>query len=200
MPLASFRTKLFVAALSTAILALVVAGALFSGLMRRQSDQRLEQTLVADARLAAELLSHGPEQADPMALDQEADRMGQLLSDQVTLVEDGTPRAAKLAKAPGWVSGHVAAQALKPGGGAVVESGTAGDFEKDQPFSVSVWVKPTKNNLTGAVVARMDETNNYRGWDIYLEGGDHMTLVHVSRTQFARLMSEAQHGRFSAHD
>jgi len=36
--------------------------------------------------------------------------------------------------------------------------------------------------------------------DIYLEGGDHMTLVHVNRAQFARLMSEARHGRFSAHD
>ena len=36
--------------------------------------------------------------------------------------------------------------------------------------------------------------------DIYLEGGDHMTLVHLNRAEFARLMSEAQHGRFSAHD
>jgi Ala-tRNA(Pro) deacylase len=36
--------------------------------------------------------------------------------------------------------------------------------------------------------------------DIYLEGGDHMTLVHVNRAEFVRLMSEAQHGRFSAHD
>jgi Ala-tRNA(Pro) deacylase len=36
--------------------------------------------------------------------------------------------------------------------------------------------------------------------EIYLEGGDHMTLVHVSRAQFARLMSEARLGRFSVHD
>jgi Ala-tRNA(Pro) deacylase len=36
--------------------------------------------------------------------------------------------------------------------------------------------------------------------DVYLEGGDHMTLVHMDRAQFARLMSEARHGRFSVHD
>jgi Ala-tRNA(Pro) deacylase len=36
--------------------------------------------------------------------------------------------------------------------------------------------------------------------DVYLEGGDHATLVHLDRTQFARLMAEARHGRFSIHD
>jgi Ala-tRNA(Pro) deacylase len=36
--------------------------------------------------------------------------------------------------------------------------------------------------------------------DVYLEGGDHMTLVHLDQAQFARLMAEAQHGRFSVHD
>ena len=36
--------------------------------------------------------------------------------------------------------------------------------------------------------------------DVYLEGGDHATLVHLDRAQFARLMAEAQHGRFSVHD
>jgi Ala-tRNA(Pro) deacylase len=35
--------------------------------------------------------------------------------------------------------------------------------------------------------------------EIYLEGGDHTTLVHLSQTQFTRLMSSARHGRFSIH-
>jgi Ala-tRNA(Pro) deacylase len=35
---------------------------------------------------------------------------------------------------------------------------------------------------------------------VYLEGGDHMTLIHVDRAQFARLMADARHGRFSVHD
>jgi Ala-tRNA(Pro) deacylase len=33
--------------------------------------------------------------------------------------------------------------------------------------------------------------------DIYFEGGDHATLVHVERAEFARLTRSARHGRFS---
>jgi Ala-tRNA(Pro) deacylase len=35
--------------------------------------------------------------------------------------------------------------------------------------------------------------------DIYFEGGDHTTLVHVSQAQFARLTVHAPQGRFSTH-
>jgi Ala-tRNA(Pro) deacylase len=34
--------------------------------------------------------------------------------------------------------------------------------------------------------------------EVYFEGGDHATLVHVSQAQFARLTREAFHGHFSA--
>ena len=36
--------------------------------------------------------------------------------------------------------------------------------------------------------------------DVYLEGGDHTTLIHMNQAQFARLMADARHGRFSVHD
>jgi Ala-tRNA(Pro) deacylase len=36
--------------------------------------------------------------------------------------------------------------------------------------------------------------------DVYLEGGDHTTLIHISQAQFSRLMAGARHGRFSVHD
>jgi Ala-tRNA(Pro) deacylase len=35
--------------------------------------------------------------------------------------------------------------------------------------------------------------------EIYFEGGDHATLVHMSRAQFAGLTPLARHGRFSVH-
>lgn len=34
--------------------------------------------------------------------------------------------------------------------------------------------------------------------DIYMEGGDHSTLVHLERDEFRRLMSGHKHSRFSA--
>lgn len=36
--------------------------------------------------------------------------------------------------------------------------------------------------------------------EIYMEAGDHETLLHLSHAQFARLTASAPHGRFSAHD
>jgi two-component system phosphate regulon sensor histidine kinase PhoR len=84
----SFRTTLFAAAFSTAVIALVVAGLLFAQSIRRETDERIEQTLVAEARLASELLSRTlvSEDVPPAALDDEADRMGRLLDARVTLI------------------------------------------------------------------------------------------------------------------
>ena len=82
--------------------------------MRRQTDARIEQTLVAEARLAAELLGQSARRhGAPIAeLDAEADRIGALLGARVTLIAadgrvvgdsseplegargDGKPRAA----------------------------------------------------------------------------------------------------------
>jgi Ala-tRNA(Pro) deacylase len=36
--------------------------------------------------------------------------------------------------------------------------------------------------------------------DVYIEGGDHATLIHVDRGQFARLNLDAMHSHFSAHN
>ena len=52
----SFQLKLFLIALSSALIALIVAALLMAETMRRQANTRLEETLVEEARLAAELL------------------------------------------------------------------------------------------------------------------------------------------------
>ena len=36
--------------------------------------------------------------------------------------------------------------------------------------------------------------------EVYVEAGDHVTLLHLTRAQFARLTGNAPHGRFSIHD
>ncbi len=47
-----------------------------------------------------------------------------------------------------------------------------GDFERDQSFSYGAWVKMAKPAQPGgALVARMDEGNGYRGWDLWIEQG-----------------------------
>jgi two-component system phosphate regulon sensor histidine kinase PhoR len=88
----TFQTKIFAAAASTAILALVVAGALFATTTARQTDARIEQTLVAEAKLASELLSRNESAAAASTAseiahyDPEADRIGALLGARVTFI------------------------------------------------------------------------------------------------------------------
>src|SRR4051794_3026313 len=83
---ATFQTKFFLAALSAAIIALGVAGLLFATSMRRQTDARIEATLVAQARIAADLLGRGAAPSTVAELDDEADRLGQLLRARVTFI------------------------------------------------------------------------------------------------------------------
>jgi len=83
---ATFQTKFFFAALSAAMLALAVAGVLFATTMRSRMDEQIEQTLVAEARLAGDLLGRGVSLSSAAALDDEADRLGALVGARVTLI------------------------------------------------------------------------------------------------------------------
>lgn len=90
-PRPTFRVQLFFAALAAALIALVVAGVLFATTMRGQIDARIEQTLVAEARLAAELLAHSTTADGVPELHEEAGRIGQLIGARVTFIRaDGT--------------------------------------------------------------------------------------------------------------
>ncbi|HZR24295.1 MAG TPA: ATP-binding protein [Vicinamibacterales bacterium] len=86
----TFQTKFFLAALSAAVIALVVAGLLFATATRQQIDTRIENTLVAEARLASDLLGRGTPLSTVAELDEEADRIGELIGARVTFIrEDG---------------------------------------------------------------------------------------------------------------
>ena len=90
----TFQTKLFAAATLAAAIALGVAGTMFATTMARRTDERIEQTLVAEARLAADLLARSSPPASPAEADDarihefdvEADRIGELLDARVTLI------------------------------------------------------------------------------------------------------------------
>lgn len=64
-------------------------------------------------------------------------------------------------------------------GSSAYEHATLGDFEKNQAWAVQVRLKMTKT-VNGAVLARMDEGNNYRGWDFWIENGN--PAMHIIQT------------------
>jgi cytochrome c553 len=76
-------------------------------------------------------------------------------------------REVALAKSATWVDGQ-AGRALQPQG-AACELADFGDFERDQAFTCAAWVKLPANDGYGALCARMDNGDNYRGWDFWLQ-------------------------------
>jgi hypothetical protein len=86
-------------------------------------------------------------------------------------VLEGEDRQIARPEAIKWVAGRDAKQkALSLQTSPALEIPAAGDFESDQGFTASIWVKLVRRNQTGAIMARMDNGNQYRGWDIWLEG------------------------------
>jgi hypothetical protein len=72
---------------------------------------------------------------------------------------------------PGWYAGAVATAAFHRKGPGAVEVPNVGDFEKEQAFSCAAWVKLARGDGGGAIVARMDDQHDFRGWDMWVENG-----------------------------
>ena len=89
----------------------------------------------------------------------------------INAVFNGSPLQSVATAEPGWDSGQTAEKAFKRMGGSSVEFANVGDFEKDRGFSASAWVKLSDANQGGAIMSRMDDQHDYRGWDVWLQGG-----------------------------
>jgi two-component system phosphate regulon sensor histidine kinase PhoR len=86
----TFRTRLFLGSLAAAGATLVVATVLVSWSLRQSVSERIERSLVTQARLTAELLS-GQRPSTRAELDLEADTLGRLAEARVTFIApDGT--------------------------------------------------------------------------------------------------------------
>ena len=81
-----FRVKLFLAACGAAAIGLGVAAVMISRSVAAETEAQIQQGLVAQTRLAAQLLSDNPLSADLEMLDREADRLGQQSGARVTFV------------------------------------------------------------------------------------------------------------------
>ena len=86
---ANFRTKVFLAAVTAAAVALLIAALLLSWQVRERQREAIAQRLTQEARLIADLLAAATALESP-ALDAEADRLGQYSASRVTFItEDG---------------------------------------------------------------------------------------------------------------
>lgn len=86
----------------------------------------------------------------------------------VTVLVNGYPRTLPLGPSQ---EGVISAQAFTTSKDKVPVIPEVGDFEKDQSFTVAFWVKMDPEDKNGALLARMDEADGYRGWDVWLQDG-----------------------------
>jgi hypothetical protein len=92
------------------------------------------------------------------------------MGNSVKIEVAGQARDLPLTDKAKWQPGKLSAQGLLLEGGTGAEIPDVGDYEKDQAFSVAAWVRVAPNDSPGAIVARMDDGSDYRGWDLWVEG------------------------------
>jgi hypothetical protein len=86
----------------------------------------------------------------------------------VTVMVGDYPRRIPLGQVN---EGVVAAQAFVTDKALTPVIPEAGDFERDQAFTAALWVKLSKDDRSGSIAARMDESEAFRGWDVWFEDG-----------------------------
>ena len=104
------------------------------------------------------------------------------------LLDEGKGKACKDAidkKRKGTIKGKANwvdtrdGKGLKLDGSNYVDLGDIGNFERTDAFSYGGWVKPAKNGH-GAILARMDDRNSFRGYDLLC--GDNRIEFHLINT------------------
>jgi len=95
---------------------------------------------------------------------------------------DGKAREAKFNTGYDWsVARADKSKAFTIRAGEKLAFKEVGDFDRTQPFAVSFWVTIDKKGAgNGAIVARMDDANGFRGWDVWIQAdriGTHVVNV-----------------------
>lgn len=84
---------------------------------------------------------------------------------------------AKLNGKPQWTAGRLG-NAARTNNQTFIDAGDIGDFERTDAFSYGCWFR-ANGNVVGAPIARMDDGNSHRGYDIHLSGSAvEMHLIH----------------------
>ena len=78
-----------------------------------------------------------------------------------------------------WQAGPQRLPAILLDGGAAELPG-GGDFEWNEPFRVTFWLRPSGTSTPGSVIARMGEAPANQGWDVWLD--DRRVAMHLSHS------------------
>ena len=123
---------------------------------------------------------------------------GNAISDSIDSSRKGTVKGSSH-----WVDGKFG-KAFRLDGGNYIELGDHANFDRTDSFSFGAWIKPAGN---GAPLAKMNDGNKHRGWDLYLQNGQvGMHLISSWPNDALKVMSngKVQNGKwnhvFVTHD
>jgi len=112
---------------------------------------------------------------------------------QLKLTVGDQQRSLDLAADPTWDAGHISAKAFKARTEYPVALSDVGDFERSQAFSYGAWIRIPRRGTTGAVLSRIDDKKDFRGWDLWIEGdriGAH--IIHKWPDDGIKVMGQTQ--------
>lgn len=91
---------------------------------------------------------------------------------EFTATVNGQTRKFAAANDLTWSTGTLAPAAVKLSPTDDARIPDAGNFDANEAFTCSAWINlPRQNEQFSAIVAHMDDSTNYRGWDLWMEGG-----------------------------
>lgn len=97
--------------------------------------------------------------------------LGEGAGPAATLRIDGKSRMRFAEQPLRWGAGHVAPAALELAADSVLTVGqVAADWDQGSSFSYGAWIFLNADNVGGAILAKMDEGQSHRGFDLWLEG------------------------------
>ena len=85
---------------------------------------------------------------------------------------------------------------LRCDGNTFIEAGEVGGFERDQPFTLSLWVNPQKNaqgkDSKGSLIARLEDETTFRGYDLYFDANErfYFQLAHKAKSNAIRIRTD----------
>ncbi|WP_373649878.1 DUF1553 domain-containing protein [Schlesneria sp. DSM 10557] len=104
---------------------------------------------------------------------------------------NGQIRDVNLNDSASWIDG-LTSKSLETQG-AAADLADTGDFDSNQAFSCTAWVKVQSNDSSGAILARMAPPPGHQGWDLWVQGrriGTHM--VSNWPTDALKVLTQAQ--------
>ena len=108
-------------------------------------------------------------------------------------------RSNRVAGEPKWTPAKIfGGLRFVDGGTTFIESDDVGGFERDQPFTLSLWLHPVKDDQgkdsQGSLIARIEDEDSFRGYELYYQTNQrlYVQLAHNAKSNAIRVRSERE--------